>query len=157
MCGNENFNYYYYGLVSSTLIQHFYLSLILHYQWKCLHSEKSKWHLNITLKIVFTLQIPKRVSVSKGHTLKSTTLRKDRLNLDYKTGVREKEREKFDFWLILSRNHYHFLPKLIHGRTKINLNTFSMRWSPTFINVYEISNILTSANYQDFFLNLKFL
>jgi len=42
-------------------------------------------------------------------------------------GIREKEREKFDFWLI-TRNHYHFSPKLINSRTinETHLDIFLM-------------------------------
>ena len=41
-------------------------------------------------------------------------------------GIREKEREKFDFWLI-TRNHY-FSPKLINSRTinETHLDIFLM-------------------------------
>lgn len=70
-------------------------------------------------------------------------------------GMREKEREKFDFWLITT-NHHHFSPKLINSSiNEKHLNIFLMGQAPTCIHVYEVSNILTGINYQDFSLNLK--
>lgn len=51
--------------------QYFHLPLLSHSQWQYQYREKSKRYLHIILKRVFTLQTPKRVSVSEDHTFES--------------------------------------------------------------------------------------
>lgn len=71
------------------------LSVEMSIQWK-----KSKWHLNIILKIIFTLQTPKRISESKDHALRSTTLQEKMAKL--KLEGRGREARERGIWFLVN-------------------------------------------------------